>query len=131
MKNYKENITKGVWFVKDFFRRPEIHSDSTNGRLALITETINDRTDDNGVEVSTGQSHRELMANAQLIAEAGTVFNETGLTPREMQKEIKSKTERLGNFMDKHHIEMVARQKLERQNKELLEALKTVHKTMW
>lgn len=56
------------------------------------------------------KERNETLSNAKLIAEAGTVANETGMTPKEMQSQL------IGL--------KAAAIMLQEQNKELLEALK-------
>ena len=65
----------------------------------------------------------ESRANAELIAEAGTIANETGFTPRQLADMLQEKTEDCKNLADgmKHLNRVTAL--LREQKEELLEAL--------
>lgn len=93
----KLQITKGKWIVS----KSEVDS-SSRGCYRVDTDSR--------------PSQDELEANSQLIAEAGTVANETGKTPRELVED-RNYWKRCSDESDERIIE------LEQQNKELLEAL--------
>ena len=73
-------ITKGVWDVADYL-------DKENGNRSLAVWVGQDQTI---CLVSPKISENKTdLANAKLIAEAGTVANETGKTPRQLYDENK------------------------------------------
>lgn len=74
------NITKGAWVINEFSPL-EIYSPHQNVLIATVYEI--------------GRSGETEKANAQLIAEAGTVANETGKTPRQLADSNKELLEAL------------------------------------
>tara|TARA_R100000951_G_scaffold37874_1_gene32239 strand:+ start:6096 stop:6416 length:321 start_codon:yes stop_codon:yes gene_type:complete len=71
MSNWKENISKGEFEVDNITTR--------TGDFYRVKEPL-------GVSICnvTTRNQEQALANAQLIAEAFNVFNETGKTPREL-----------------------------------------------
>lgn len=84
----KAVFTKGPWHVEECEQCPErgriyVHARGWLDPKELIAEACRtDRDVDNG-DVA------EAEANARLIAEAGTVAHETGLTPRQLAERCK------------------------------------------
>lgn len=99
----KLNITKGEWeFRKSISPASEnfkiVSKNNTGQEIKILAETfIHSRAGIGNI------SKEEMASNANLIVEAGNVANETGLTPRELQK----------------------------QRDELLEALKKINSLFW
>jgi hypothetical protein len=80
MSNWKQNITPSEWFQEN----GKVYHE--NG-VACIAYTDNPELD-------------ESQANMSLCAEAGTVCNETGKTPRELQQERDEALGALRNIKD-------------------------------
>ena len=76
MKDLK--ITKGAW---ELHKYSKCNVQNTNGRLICSTASYSTNNDN-------GEHILENEANAALICEAGNVYNETRLTPRELVKMI-------------------------------------------
>jgi hypothetical protein len=68
--------TKGVWAIHSRYGRCNVSA--PNGRSICSTGGYSSNAQDSGV------IRAENEANAALIAEAGTVANETGLSPRQL-----------------------------------------------
>jgi len=82
--SYKENITPGEWKVVDCYDGLCIGMGSyLENSSTFYAKHRWDCADDD----PDALGDPECEANAQLIAEAGTVCNETGKTPRELQQE--------------------------------------------
>ena len=75
--------TKGPWTVKDHGDGKVTINSPDWGAFASVYVCV------------AGEHDPEGWANAQLIAEAGTVYHETGKSPREMQEQIKQLREAL------------------------------------
>lgn len=97
--NQEVGHTAGPWFADDIFV-------SSSERKHEIVSGC-----------SPDISREELRANARLIAEAGTVAHETGMTPRQLADELT--TERVISFQRSEEIAVLTFQR-----NELLEALK-------
>ena len=67
------NITKGQWYLQEF-----------TDAYTNIVRCKNETHDTLFIAYTPQTTNPEARANAELIAEAGTVANETGLTPREL-----------------------------------------------
>lgn len=70
-----------AWFVVE---ETSQHDDNGNGRTFLAISIYEDDATDAIAWVGNGDATDTDWANARLIAEAGTVLHETGLTPREL-----------------------------------------------
>ncbi|MFG5780249.1 hypothetical protein ACFIQF_24635 [Comamonas sp. J-3] len=85
--------TPGVWGVYEAScasaQWPGIDAD---GHAVVI---FGARRDDGGVR---GRNKREAKSNARLIAEAGTVHNESGLSPRELLEGYRELRQALSKF---------------------------------
>lgn len=71
------DITKGTWEVLDAVK---IYVHCSEGDEVICEIPLDYKTD-------FDKTHVELLAHATFIAEAGTVHNETGFTPRELLKQ--------------------------------------------
>lgn len=71
MSGYKDRVTKGPWGA----------GESADGEYLLWAES------DPNTAIAAVFPSDSTDANAQLIAETGTVFHETGLTPRELAEQ--------------------------------------------
>lgn len=81
-------ITKGDWIVKQSYQIPTdqkedclIYAKDKTGKFIHIAETFQYQND------SHNSANGTSLANAQLMAEAGNVANETGFTPRQLLKQ--------------------------------------------
>lgn len=93
--------TKGEW-IPQFFKGDinvciGVMVKSKNGYSQRICDTILPSTDEEYIE-----EREEIEANAKLIAEAGTVANETGKTPRQLADENKELLEALIELLKSH-----------------------------
>lgn len=95
----KNNITKGPWISHecDEATKEEINVAFEvrykNQILAdIMMGNSNQEYEEQDVEIITIE---EAKANAELISEAGTVFHESGLTPRELLQQNKESIELL------------------------------------
>lgn len=68
--------TPGPWAVA---RMTPCRVDTASGSISISWSSNND----------SGAREREAEANARLIAEAGTVFHNTGLSPRQLVERVK------------------------------------------
>lgn len=100
----KLKITKGKWRVSTFSK---YNIETEDGRSVASSGTYSTNTDN-------GEHIIENEANAQLIAEAGTVTNQCGLTPKELLEQRDKLREALfylyhscpnnGDWVDTRHL---------------------------
>lgn len=112
MKELK--ITKGVWDYSEVMNFSDTLVSYIKAGNLEIAQTRGDWHE---------RSEEEIEANAQLIAEAGTVSNECGKSPRELVEENEKLNFSLG-------VEEVCCEHLREQNAELLEALEDAEKEL-
>ena len=78
MKN-ELGITKGEWIISDLIQDDGMYVYSTRNRLSAILR----------IYKGENPNAEQAESNAKLIAEAGTVANETGKTPRQLADDNK------------------------------------------
>ena len=89
--------TPGPWAVA---RMTPCRVDTASGSISISWSSNND----------SGAREREAEANARLIAEAGTVFHNTGLSPVqlvEMVQELKAASKHCEDLLTSHEINRV------------------------
>ena len=96
MKN-ELGITKGDWGY--FHNGNYFEVRSNNGLTPYISIFHFNKSEFNGIDEVCEKEEAE--ANAQLIAEAGTVANETGKTPRQLADDNKVLLEALNQLVEK------------------------------
>jgi hypothetical protein len=91
--NGKAKHTKGKWVAEKLLGCKEIKSDAldTYGNKSLVCTTA-------------GREEKEDIANANLITEAGTIANETGLTPRQLAEQRSELLEALKEMVNREAI---------------------------
>jgi hypothetical protein len=130
MSNWKNDITPGEWEITEnclgdkaiktseeevFFeaRKPKRYytdypviriDEDGNEWKALSNEKAREYGNYVPSQETIDQIKSEQEANAQLIAEAGTVTNETGKTPRELQKERDEVLAALRGLLDNRFV---------------------------
>ena len=123
----KSDITKGTWKVKRVEQpaRREFWIGSPTGRTLIARITRNSDDD------------KEAKANAHLIAEAGTVHNDTGYTPRqlaeqnkELSADCKDKARFISELAQKNERLREDVLRVEGQKQALLDALKDCARSM-
>ena len=87
MKN-ELGITKGEWIISDLIQDDGMYVYSTRNRLSAILR----------IYKGENPNAEQAESNAKLIAEAGTVANETGKTPRQLADDNKVLLEALQNM---------------------------------
>lgn len=80
--------TPGEWIVSPM---TPCRVDTLNGAISVSWSSNHDG----------GAREREAEANARLIAEAGTVHHETGLTPRQLVERVKELEEALSGVVER------------------------------
>ncbi len=90
--DYKKHITKGEWLIYPHGNIVNPNHDSKKGDISTIAQCY--------MGINVPLTLEEAKANAQLIAEAGTVCNECGKTPRELLEERNSLIEALKDCID-------------------------------
>ena len=97
---WKKDVTKGEWEVGDYDEH--LGYDCMTGGIHTGVAVLDGaHYGQKWCEPVADEAKAKMLADAQLIAEAGTVFHQTGMTPGELAERVRGLERRCDYWRDK------------------------------